>query len=404
MVHPLTLKNAVVYGGSKPEPRDLYLADVLLDKPNRKSLTVDLSGYVLFPGMINAHDHLELNHFPRTKFRERYDNAHQWGEDVSQRLDQEPFKTLRAYPLEDRCFIGGLKNLLCGALTVVHHNPPHKPLFRSDFPVTVPKRYGWVHSLHFSTEAEIVASYQQTPPDIPWFIHLAEGTDATAASEYRRLKKLGCVGKNTRFIHGVGITDADSYDGNLSGAKLITCPTTNLYLLGQSVYPSSAFLTSLTMLGSDSRLTAEGDLLDELRAFHTLYPLIPNPFSYVYHAPELHLALRPHKFRREFIWWDAGDAPDFFLIKHDYELTKIEALVVNARRADLALIVRGGVPQIGDPDLMAQFPHIETVRAELDGVPKAINVQLARQIAKCTLQEPGLTLIDNPQGRRRTLW
>jgi len=402
MVQPLTLKNAVLYGRSKPETRDLYLADVLLDKPSRKSIPLDLSGYVLFPGMINAHDHLELNHFPRTKFRERYENAHQWGEDVSQRLDEEPFKTLRAYPLEDRCFIGGLKNLLCGALTVVHHNPPHKPLFRSDFPVTVLKRYGWVHSLHFSTEAEIVASYQQTPPDIPWFIHLAEGTDATAASEYRRLKQLGCVGDNTYLIHGVGIMDADDRERAQSGAKLIACPTTNLYLLGKSVVYSS--LAFLNMLGSDSRLTADGDLLDELRTFHALYPRIPNPFAYVYHAPERHLGLRPHKFRREFIWWDAGDAPDFFLIKHDYELTKIEALVVNARRADLALIVRGGVPQIGDPDLMAQFPHVETVRAELDGVPKAINIQLARQIAKCTLQEPGLTLIDNPQGRRRTLW
>jgi len=62
--------------------------------------------------------------------------------------------------------------------------------------------------------------------------------------------------------------------------------------------------------------------------------------------------------------------------------------------------VRGGVPQIGDPDLMARFPHIETVRAELDGVPKAINVQLARQITKCSLKEPGLELLEHPTTRR----
>src|SRR5690606_749391 len=142
-VQPLTIKNARVWDGQGTVERDLYTSDVVLDKPHPKAITVDLSGYTIFPGLINAHDHLELNHFPRTKFRERYDNAHQWGEDINARLNESPFKELRAYPLEDRLLIGGLKNLLCGVTTVAHHNPPHKPLFRKDFPVRVLRKYGW---------------------------------------------------------------------------------------------------------------------------------------------------------------------------------------------------------------------------------------------------------------------
>ncbi len=377
-VQPLTITNASVWNGTGFETRDLYVSDVVLDKPARNAITVDLAGYEISPGLINAHDHLELNHYPRTKFRDRYDNAHQWGEDVNARLNDEPFKSLRAYSLEDRLFIGGLKNLLCGVTTVAHHNPPHKALFRPDFPVRVLRRYGWINSLHFNSEDEIIASYHSTPPDVPWFIHLAEGTDEIAAGEYRRLKALGCVGKKTVIVHGVGMTDEDIADAAPRVRGLVWCPTTNLYLLGDT--------TKILMwrgaggsaaIGSDSRLTAWGDVQDEIiEGLHV-------------NDPDLSV---------EDGWRLAGiEAAALIGLPH------VGTLQVNApadwfayngnfRRSETLLVVRGGVPQIGDPDLMASFPYIETVPATLDGVPKAVNLRLARQIARCTLQEPGLVL------------
>src|SRR5690606_9331213 len=139
----LHIKNARIWDGSQTVERDLYTAKGrIVAQPASDALVVDLEGYTIFPGLINAHDHLELNHYPRSKFRDRYDNAHQWGEDMNARLDTEPYKSLRAYPLWDRLFIGGLKNLLCGATTVAHHNPPHKELWRKDFPVRVLRKYG----------------------------------------------------------------------------------------------------------------------------------------------------------------------------------------------------------------------------------------------------------------------
>lgn len=66
-------------------------------------------------------------------------------------------------------------------------------------------------------------------------------------------------------------------------------------------------------------------------------------------------------------------------------------------RADLALVVKGGVPQIGDPDMMAKFPHIQAVSAILDGKPKAIHTDLARRIQKCSLKELGLEVERVPE-------
>jgi cytosine/adenosine deaminase-related metal-dependent hydrolase len=384
MGKPLTIRGARIWDArDHVRQHDLYCArGRIVDKLPRGAQIIDLEGYTIFPALINAHDHLELNHFPRIKFRDRYDNAHQWGEDVSARLDDEPFKSLRAYGLKDRCFIGGLKNLLCGALTVAHHNPPHKCLFVSDFPVRVLRRYGWAHSLHFSSEEEIVRSYRATPPDAPWFIHLAEGTDEIAAGEYRRLKALGCVGKNTVIVHGMGMTDEDIADAARIVRGLVVCPTTNCYLLGKTA-DVEAWMGhgGRVWIGSDSRLTADGDLLDELNGLYhdqngrqewRPYTIDPVGTPFLASAPSLNLSSG----------LSVGCAANWI----------IPQTALLTTRADLALVVRGGVAQIGDPDVMAKFPHVQTIPALLDGVTKRIHIALAKQIARCTLREPGLEL------------
>jgi cytosine/adenosine deaminase-related metal-dependent hydrolase len=404
MIQPLTLKNARIWDGQQAEIRDLYISDKVLDKPALGALTVDLDGYTIFPGLINAHDHLELNHYPRTKFREVYNNAHEWGEDINVRLNESPFKELRAYPLADRLFIGGLKNLLCGATTVAHHNSPHKELFRKDFPVHVLKKYGWAHSLHFSTEAEIVESYRKTPKDTPWFIHLAEGTDEVAAGEYRRLMALGCIGKNTVIVHGVGISSRDSVDAYKCGASLAWCPSTNLYLLEvklQALHELIIRFWEAVALGSDSRLTANGDLLDELRVAFSIACQI-DVGGDINYAPHWVIATATELSARLLSIQNVGSTKansqaDLIAIRSGnnapYDLCA-------SHRANLALVMRGGIPQIGDPEVMAKFPHVETVPATLDGAPKSIQIDLARRIVKCSLKEPGLEILEQPERRK----
>lgn len=410
MVQPLHIRGARVWDGEWETPqRDLYTTDVVTDHPAPNALTVDLDGYTIFPGLINAHDHLELNHYPRSKFRERYDNAHQWGEDMNARLNEEPYKSLRAYPLWDKLFIGGLKNLLCGATTVAHHNPPHKELWRRDFPVRVLRQYGWAHSLHFSTDEEIVQSYRSTPPNVPWFIHLAEGTDEVAAGEYARLKELGCVGKNTVIVHGVGLSSEDIVDAHISALNgenighgsqfpIVWCPTTNIYLLGKTDHARMGWNTNI-LLGSDSRLTAAGDLLDEIR-FAADYYKDQNGDKAIIISVTRPTFRWSENLKKDLIPLRAENCADFVFIADTADPAHT---LCHSRRADLALVVKDGVPQIGDPTVMAKFPHIETVPAMLDGREKAINVKLARLIHKNSLKERGLEVEALPKQTFR-LW
>lgn len=437
MTQPLHIKNAHIWDSDKGfVQRDLYTANErIVDRPANGAIEVDLDGYTIFPGLINAHDHLELNHYPRSKFRDVYDNAHQWGEDMNARLDTEPYKSLRACPLDDRLFIGGLKNLLCGATTVAHHNPPHKVLFRKDFPVRVLQKYGWAHSLHFNTDSEIIESYRKTPKAWPWFIHLAEGTDEVTAGEYQRLKTLGCVGENTVIIHGVGMTKADLEDAVKQVRGVVWCPSTYKHLLFQDELEERWLWTWIKprlntdfsrfwrhnqnniALGSDSRLTADGDLLNELShaaivemAFGTRHHKHFIRMVTDFAAKLLGMKNVGQLYSGAFADYIAIKTPSFEELEEELDDTSIrmdllgsedpfEAYLCHSRRADLALVVRDGIPRIGDPNMMAKFPHIQTVAATLDGVPKAIHIDLARRIHQCTLKEPGLEVDALPSRR-----
>lgn len=142
-------------------------------------------------------------------------------------------------------------------------------------------------------------------------------------------------------------------------------------------------------VGSDSRLTADGDLLDEMRfALEGMAKHGANCDAYcILEAVSTRAAailnltdighLKPDA-RADWLVWTQG---------------------ISFERADLALVVCDGIPRIGDPDIMAKFPHVQTVAATLDGVEKRIHLDLARQIHRCQLKEPGLEVDALPTKR-----
>ncbi len=376
----LVLLNAHLLDG--PLVIDDRRGTVLRAATSHRVISIDLDGYTVCPGLINAHDHLELNHFPRTKFREVYPNAREWSDDVSQRLNTSPYLELRTASLADRCFIGGLKNLLCGATTVAHHNPLHPPLKKRDFPVRVVQKYGWSHSLYLTPTDEIQWSYHKARRKV-WMIHAAEGTDEIAAGEFSELDALGVIGPNTVLIHGVGLTEADTQWAIERGAGLVWCPSTNLYLLGKTASVQQWAQAGKVAIGNDSRLTAAGDLLDELHAAYSTGQVDAKTLvAMVTEYPRRMLQLK------DVGSLEKGMSADLIILPHSDN--PYHALVT-AKRADLSLVVRGGQVMLGDPELVRQFPgQFEPV--VLDGREKLMAKKLVDRVRRCTLHEPGLQL------------
>ena len=232
--------------------------------PERGDVVVDVEGGFVLPGLVNAHDHLELNHFGRVKFRDSYENASSWIDDMRPKLREDPvIREGQSHRCRDRLLVGALKNLLSGVTTVSHHNPLYRELGRG-FPVRVVRRYGWAHSFFLESGPDVAKAYWKTPRNAPFLIHLAEGYDANARGELKHLRELGCLRENTVLVHGVGLSAEDWTSVRRAGAGLVWCPSSNLFLLGRTA-PLDRSRDSSIALGTDSRLSGALDLLEELR-------------------------------------------------------------------------------------------------------------------------------------------
>jgi cytosine/adenosine deaminase-related metal-dependent hydrolase len=235
-----------------------------------EGIELDLDGLRVLPGLINAHDHLEFALFPRLGQR-LYANATDWARDIFH-PDRSPIREHLQVPKRLRLLWGGLRNLACGVTTVCHHNR-YEPVFDQDFPVRVVKRYGWAHSLVF--EAHIRDCFDATPTGAPFLLHAGEGTDTEAEREIFRLRELGVLDKRTVLIHAVGFREEGWRLIREAGAGVVWCPRSNLFTLGKTLSAEVIASGILMALGTDSPLTAEGDLLDELRTARELAGDIP---------------------------------------------------------------------------------------------------------------------------------
>jgi len=370
------------------------------ERPRRGDTVVDLRGGVVLPGLVNAHDHLELNHYGRLKNRDRYENASEWIDDIRPRLSGDPaIRDGRAQSLTERLFIGGLKNLLAGVTTVAHHNPFYSELRRT-MPIRVMRRYGWAHSFRLERQpagargepgGDVAHRWRSTPPDAPFLVHLAEGVDADAQGELPRLEALGCLKPNTVIIHGVGI------DGNgwrrvaEAGAGLVWCPASNAFLFGRTasvreLLDAGGHARTHVALGTDSRVTGSRDLLEELRVAYGATP--------VSHAELLDMVttraaalLRLPRSGRIVV-----NAPADLLVIPPFAPEPAAALLLTMRH-DVRLVTVGGRPMVGDADLAAVFrARRVTVRPlRVDGAAKIADSGLVRRIAGCPIVEPGVS-------------
>lgn len=369
--------------------------------PERSDAVIDVDGAFVLPGLVNAHDHLELNHFGRLKFRDSYENASQWIDDMRPKLREDPgIREGRSRSLHDRLFVGGLKNLLAGVTTVSHHNPFYREL-RRGFPLRVVRRYGWAHS--FPLEGGPVGAAGERGPDVakacartpraaPFLVHLAEGYDASARGELSRLVDLACLRDNTVLVHGVGLSPEDWSKVHRAGAGLVWCPASNQFLLGRTASIDSFMEReprsgSSIAIGTDSRLSGARDLLEELREAKRAAKVEPEDLLRMVTENAAGLLRVPEAGRIE------PGLPADILVIPPLARHPAEALLQLAR-SRIRLVAVGGRPLLGAPELRAVFTarRVSTANATLDGEALLLDATLARRIRASTVLEPGLAL------------
>ena len=337
--------------------------------PAHQSAEINLTGFLLFPGLINAHDHLEFSLFPKLGIGP-YRNAEQWARDIYH-PESSPIREHLGIPKPIRLLWGGIKNLLCGATTVSHHNEFRPDVFEDRFPVRVVRRYAWSHSLQF--DGDVGSAFRRSNPETPYIIHLGEGTDAGSTAEVFELDRWGFLDARTVLVHGVGLDDAGHDLVIRRGAALVWCPGSNLFTLGQTLSPDRIRRNPRAALGSDSSLTA-GDLLDQVRTAHELGMTAEQIFDLVTTQAADVLKLQ----RGEGILV-AGSIADIIAVP-DSGLSPA-ATLIQLTADQIELVLLAGVPHLLSRQVVSRLPSLvqeKLERIDVDGCVRYIRAPVAR--------------------------
>src|SRR5437867_11946017 len=152
--------NYLLTGGTVATAENVFSADLRIGdrrvleigegmEAKRNEVRIDCSGQYIYPGLINSHDHLSFNLFPRLG-DSPYANSYEWVTDIRSR-HKATIETINLIPLRDRLFWGAWKNLFSGATTVIHHDPYYAH-FRFQYPLDVLKRYTFAHSFDYEPD------------------------------------------------------------------------------------------------------------------------------------------------------------------------------------------------------------------------------------------------------------
>lgn len=305
-------------------------------QPLRHETVIDLEGHSIYPGLINAHDHLEMNLYPKLG-RPPYNNYVEWANDIYT-PDRSPVKEIQSIHLNDRLIWGVCKNIISGVTTVIHHNDFYRPL-NGSLPLRVYKNYTWAHSVAF--DKHIGLKYRI---DRSYIIHAAEGCDDLSCNEIQTLERLGLLQSNTILVHGIAISQDQAENLSKIGCGLVWCPASNYFMFGKTAIIEILKTRIPVLLGTDSTMTGSPTFYTEMRtAFNSGLASPLEIYTMATSLPDSHLKISPHHFS-EGVLADVLILPS---IQSDYYLN-----LIHSTPSETTLLLIDGKPVFADRQLL----------------------------------------------------
>jgi len=215
---------------------------------------LDLGGAIIFPGLINSHDHLDFNLFPALGGA-TYNNYTEWGAHIHKAYKDKIDAVLKV-PEELHIQWGIYKNLLCGVTTVVNHGKKIKG--RTEL-LTVYQDCQCIHSVQFEKKWKSALN-NPLKNGQPVVIHAGEGTNRAAIMEIDRLIKWNLLKRPVIAIHGVAMNETQAKNFK----ALVWCPESNYFLLNQTAPVNRQKKHLPILFGTDSTLTGNWNIWDHI--------------------------------------------------------------------------------------------------------------------------------------------
>ncbi len=248
---------------------------------------------IAYPPLINSHDHLVGNWYPRAGHNRPYINSHIWVEDMK---DAASYRERDKVWLNDGSFnliegnatilvnLGIYKNLFSGVGLVQDHAPRQIDQYYQNRPIEILKDYYQCHSITLGNwwggmkaEEEMAA----TGGTMPFIIHVGEGLDDRTRGEFTLVRDRGLLKRNTMMIHCVSFTKEEIVQTGEAGATICWCPGSNEFLLGKTADIEECLERGVNVvIGTDSTMSGTTNLFSEIRKAHEMLPSIPSKELY----------------------------------------------------------------------------------------------------------------------------
>ena len=274
-----------------------------LPEAAKDAVVIETKG-VIYPGMIDLHNHPDYGIYPLMPIKKKYADRYQWrwyDEIYNKRITYPQELMTRAYYFDLGLEIGryGEYKALAGGTTSIQGGgalnrglAPGKygkfqelpggspPMFGTSVSMVHAREECLVRNVEFSkVEARVATSrvdignsakswadMQAEKAKGPLIVHLAEGTSSRMAGEFNSVKDSGLLGPELIAIHGVGLTEPQLIEMAKVGAKLVWSPLSNFMLYGRTANVEAAKRAGLSIsLAPDWAPSGSKSVLGELK-------------------------------------------------------------------------------------------------------------------------------------------
>jgi 5-methylthioadenosine/S-adenosylhomocysteine deaminase len=229
---------------------------------------IRVSNAYIVPGLIDAHNHVAYNVFPKWVPPKLYSNRYQWQGSASYKAFKAPYNDLKASVYCEMVKYGEIKALVSG-ITTIQGTSPNRSCFKTLVRNVENQNELGLPANHIRTNILAIGDFGGS---VDWnvtksfVVHVGEGIDEKSRAEFDALKQKGLLNANTAVIHGTGFGAAEFAEMATVGAKLIWSPQSNLVLYGKTTDIKAARQAGVKIsLGVDWNPSGSDSIFDELR-------------------------------------------------------------------------------------------------------------------------------------------
>ncbi|HUI57779.1 MAG TPA: amidohydrolase family protein [Bryobacteraceae bacterium] len=351
---------------------------------------------IVFPGLIDLHNHLVWNVFPRWTLPSPVANRYEW--------QAMPEYVARLSGPEGTMIANGegcdmeryaeIKALLGGATSVTgSYGPISSAPHRNDCVKGLARNLDVFSGLYSDQVNSEPLRYEVFPLQLGWqqaqairdglgsgalrasIFHVGEGKDASAAREFLMFQARGFLLPGVSIVHGVALRASDFREMAANGVGLIWSPRSNLELYGKTTDVASAQASKVTIaLAPDWSPTGSSGMLEELRVAVAWN----QEHGHVFSDSEMLQMVTANPARLAGVSDKIGVlAPGMmadFIVLPKLGGPPLNSLL-NSEPAGVKLVVVGGTPLLGTPDYLRKFPGAtNTDVVTVCGQQKALNI------------------------------